>query len=129
MGSGVAIVPINGRAVSPVNGVVSTLFKTKHAIGITSDNGAEILIHIGMDTVQLDGEYFTAHIQQGDRVTIGQLLVEFDIEKIKEARYDVTTPVIITNSTVYTEITTAQGKVKEKDPLIILDIQAKDNIA
>ncbi|MBD1379880.1 beta-glucoside-specific PTS transporter subunit IIABC [Metabacillus arenae] len=130
MGKGVGIVPTKGRAVSPVNGVVTTLFKTKHAIGITSDKGAEILIHIGLDTVQLEGKHFTAYVQQGERVNAGDLLVEFDIEKIKEAGYDVTTPVIVTNSAIYTEITTTtQGNVGEKEPLLILDIHAKDNIA
>jgi PTS system beta-glucosides-specific IIC component len=119
MGKGVGIVPSVGRAVSPVNGVVTTLFKTKHAVGITSDNGAEILIHIGMDTVQLDGKYFTAHVNQGDKVSVGDLLVEFDIEKIKAAGYQVISPVIITNSAEYNQIDSVKQKnVSEKQFLI-----------
>jgi PTS system beta-glucosides-specific IIC component len=119
MGKGVGIVPAEGRAVSPVNGTITTLFKTKHAIGITSENGAEILIHIGMDTVQLEGTHFTAHVQQGDTVKAGDLLVEFDIEKIKEAGYQVVTPVIITNSASYTNVeSTKEKNVQEKDVLI-----------
>ncbi|SEM55499.1 PTS system beta-glucoside-specific IIA component, Glc family /PTS system beta-glucoside-specific IIB component, Glc family /PTS system beta-glucoside-specific IIC component, Glc family [Mesobacillus persicus] len=119
MGRGVGIVPTEGRAVSPVNGVVTTLFKTKHAIGITSENGIEILIHIGMDTVQLDGKHFTAHVNQGDKVNVGDLLVEFDIEKIKAAGYQIETPIIITNSENYGEIESTNKKnVKEKDLLM-----------
>lgn len=119
MGKGVGIVPSNGRAVSPVNGVVTTLFKTKHAIGITSDNGAEILIHIGMDTVQLEGEHFTAHVKQGDKVNVGDLLLEFDLDKIKKAGFQVITPVIITNSADYSQIDAIKEKqVSEKQILI-----------
>ncbi|WP_462411496.1 beta-glucoside-specific PTS transporter subunit IIABC [Neobacillus sp. Marseille-QA0830] len=119
MGKGVGIVPSVGRAVSPVNGVVTTLFNTKHAVGITSDNGAEILIHIGMDTVQLEGKHFTAHVKQGDKVSVGDLLVEFDIENIKKAGYQVVTPVIITNSADYSQIDTIKEKnVNEKQVLI-----------
>lgn len=106
MGKGVAIEPIEGKVVSPVNGVVTALFQTKHAICITSDDGLEILIHIGMDTVKLDGKYFTAHVKQGDVVKVGDLLVEFDIDQIKEAGYEIVTPVVITNSEKFSEIKT-----------------------
>ncbi len=98
LGKGVAIEPTVGVAVSPVNGTVETLFKTNHAIGIVTESGAEILIHIGMDTVKLDGKHFTAKIAQGDVVTVGQPLVEFDIEAIKAEGYSLVTPVVITNS-------------------------------
>ncbi|WP_047985502.1 beta-glucoside-specific PTS transporter subunit IIABC [Ornithinibacillus californiensis] len=119
MGKGVGIDPTTGRVVSPVNGTVTTLFKTKHAIGITSDNGTEVLIHVGMDTVQLEGKHFTAHIKQGDKVNVGDLLVEFDIEKIKEAGYQVVTPVIITNSADFKEVEVTEAKaIDEKDFLI-----------
>ena len=119
LGKGIAIEPTEGKVVSPVNGVVTTLFKTKHAIGITSDTGVEILIHVGMDTVKLDGEPFTAHIQQGDTVKTGDLLVEFDIEKIKAAGLEVTTPVIITNCEDYAEIKpTAKKEIEHKETLL-----------
>lgn len=121
LGKGIAIEPQEGKVVSPVNGVVTTLFRTKHAIGITSENGIEILIHVGMDTVKLDGEFFTAHISQGDVVKAGDLLVEFDLEKIKEAGYEVTTPIVITNSTNYLEINAVNKEnVKENETLLTI---------
>ncbi|MBU8917847.1 beta-glucoside-specific PTS transporter subunit IIABC [Bacillus sp. FJAT-29953] len=130
MGKGIAIEPSVGRVVSPVNGIVTVAFKTKHAIGLVSEQGAEILIHVGIDTVQLDGKYFTSHVKQGDKVSVGDLLVEFDIEKIKQAGYEVTTPVIVTNSSIYTEVTAAgQGDIGEKEPILILDIHTKESIA
>ncbi|MED4074059.1 beta-glucoside-specific PTS transporter subunit IIABC [Priestia endophytica] len=119
MGKGIAIEPEVGRAVSPVNGVVTTLFKTKHAIGIVGDDGVEVLIHIGIDTVNLDGKYFSAHIEQGDRVEIGDVLVDFNIEKIKEAGYQTVTPIIITNTSSYTNIEGLETEtVKEKELLL-----------
>ncbi|MFL6560187.1 MAG: PTS glucose transporter subunit IIA, partial [Bacillus sp. (in: firmicutes)] len=121
MGKGIAIEPSEGKVVSPVNGVVTTLFKTKHAIGITSDNGVEILIHVGMDTVKLDGEHFIAHIIQGDTVKTGDLLVEFDIAKIKAAGCEVTTPIIITNSGDYAEINpTVKNAIEQKETLLTI---------
>jgi len=121
MGKGIAIEPSEGKVVSPVNGVVTTLFKTKHAIGITSDKGVEILIHVGMDTVKLDGEHFTAHINQGDTVKAGDLLVEFDIAKIKAAGCEVTTPIIITNSGDYAEINpTGKTAIDQKETLLTI---------
>lgn len=104
MGKGFAINPSEGKVVSPVNGTVQTIFKTKHAIGLKSDDGAEILIHIGMDTVQLEGKYFTSNIKDGDRVNIGDTLVEFDMDAIKKEGYDLVTPVIITNTMNYLEV-------------------------
>ncbi|MGG7214727.1 beta-glucoside-specific PTS transporter subunit IIABC [Clostridium nigeriense] len=119
LGKGIAIEPSEGKVVSPVDGVITTLFPTYHAIGITSDNGAEILIHIGMDTVQLDGKGFTPKIAQGDRVKAGQLLLEFDINAIKEAGFSVTTPVIITNSDSYLDvIETDKKEIECKEELI-----------
>lgn len=119
MGKGVAIIPSVGKAVSPVNGVISALFETKHAIGITSDDGVEILIHIGLDTVKLGGKHFTAHIKSGDKVKAGDLLVEFDIEAIKKEGYDVITPVIVTNVSDYNDVLSLIDKdVREKDELI-----------
>lgn len=104
MGKGVAVIPADGKVVSPVNGTVQTIFKTKHAIGLLSDDGAEVLIHIGMDTVQLNGEHFTAHIKDGDKVKVGDPLVDVDIEAIKGKGYDIITPIIITNTDKYLDI-------------------------
>ncbi|MGT2847323.1 PTS system trehalose-specific EIIBC component [Streptococcus massiliensis] len=101
MGQGVVIEPSEGELVAPVSGVVSVLFPTKHAVGIVSDQGVEMLMHIGMDTVQLDGKGFTAHVAQGDKVTVGQKLISFDMDVIKEAGYVTETPVIITNQDLY----------------------------
>lgn len=121
LGKGISIEPTVGRAVSPVNGVVSTVFDTKHAIGLTSDDGVETLIHIGIDTVKLNGEHFNAHVKPGDKVKVGDLLVEFDIEKIKEAGYPTITPIIITNTDSYEDVEVlAEGLSKEKDELIMV---------
>src|SRR5699024_5351325 len=120
MGQGVAIRPDEGRMYAPVDGTVTSLFRTKHAVGITSDNGAEILIHIGMDTVQLDGEFFETHISQGDIVKAGDRLVEFDIDKIPEAGYSIVTPIIITNTSAYEELEIVSGDtIVTKEVLII----------
>ncbi len=104
MGKGVAINPTEGKVVSPINGTAQMIFKTKHAIGLKSEDGAEILIHIGMDTVQLDGKHFTAHVKDGDKVKVGDTLVEFDMDAIKKEGYELITPVIITNTIDYLEI-------------------------
>lgn len=104
MGKGVAIIPSEGKLTSPVNGKVSAIFPTLHAIGITSEDGVEILIHIGMDTVQLEGKHFKSSIKVGDDVKIGDLLIDFDINKIKEAGYEITTPIVVTNSNDYTDV-------------------------
>ena len=97
MGQGVVIEPSQGELVSPVNGTVTVLFPTKHAVGIVSEEGVELLMHIGMDTVSLDGKGFEAHVAQGDKVTVGQQLISFDINVIKGAGLVTETPVIITN--------------------------------
>lgn len=97
LGKGVVILPKEGKVYAPVTGTVTVLFPSLHAIGITSDAGVELLIHIGINTVQLNGEGFTAHIKQGDQIKQGQLLVEFDMNKIKEAGYSLETPVLVTN--------------------------------
>lgn len=119
LGKGVAIKPSRGRVVAPADGVVTIMFDTKHAVSITSDTGAEILIHIGLDTVNLKGEHFRSYVKAEDRVKAGDLLVEFDIPKIKEAGYDVITPVVICNSDNFPELQTITGKnVNELDEII-----------
>ncbi|CAI0928880.1 PTS beta-glucoside transporter subunit IIABC [Serratia entomophila] len=121
LGKGVAIAPQQGRVVAPVGGSVVSLFKTKHAIGIESDDGAEILIHVGIDTVRLDGLHFTAHVQVGDRVAPGDLLIEFDQAAIHAAGYDTTTPIIVSNSDDYVDVlTSGLSPVQERAPLLTL---------
>lgn len=121
MGKGFAIEPEEGKVVSPVTGKVTTIFKTKHAIGITSDNGAEILIHIGIDTVKLGGKHFTAHVEDGEFVEMGQTLVTFDMEAIKAEGYDLITPVLITNPDRYQSISSVtEGKVDTREAFIAL---------
>ncbi|WP_413376747.1 beta-glucoside-specific PTS transporter subunit IIABC [Alkalihalobacillus sp. 1P02AB] len=121
MGKGIAIKPTVGEVVSPVEGTVTAVFPTGHAIGITSSNGAEILIHVGINTVQLNGKFFTPLIKQGDSVKQGDLLVEFDLEKIKEAGFDVTTPIIITNTEKYIEVVGSNKEViQAKEDLLTL---------
>jgi PTS system beta-glucosides-specific IIC component len=104
LGKGVGIIPSEGLVVAPVDGIITTLFPTLHAIGITSNDGVELLIHVGLDTVQLDGEGFNAFVKQGDNVIQGQKLLEFDIEKIQKAGYSITTPVVVTNTASYLSV-------------------------
>lgn len=119
MGKGIAIVPTVGRAVAPIDGTVSALFETKHAIGLTGDNGVEILIHIGLDTVKLGGKHFKAHVKSGEKVKAGDLLVEFDIKAIQDEGYETITPVIVTNVDNYNDVLGLIDKdVKEKDEII-----------
>ncbi|MCQ6566879.1 beta-glucoside-specific PTS transporter subunit IIABC [Bacillus mycoides] len=118
LGKGVAIEPSIGKLFAPFSGTVSALFPTNHAIGIVTDYGAELLIHIGMDTVQLGGKHFSSHIAQGDRVEKGQLLIEFDIQAIQAAGYVVTTPVVITNTDKYDVVVAEANPIKISENLI-----------
>jgi PTS system beta-glucosides-specific IIC component len=122
LGKGVAIVPTTGRVVSPVNGTIASLFKTHHAIGIESDEGAEILIHVGIDTVKLDGKFFTPHVAVDAVVKQGDLLLEFDMQGIADAGYDLTTPVLVTNSDDYLDVIPAGvgQDAGEQTPLLTL---------
>lgn len=118
IGNGVAIVPEIGRVVAPCDGVISALFNTKHAIGLTSTDGYEILIHIGVDTVKLNGQYFQTMVEQGQTVSKGDLLIEFDLQAILDAGYDITTPVVITNLENSSQINiSAKGNIKEQELL------------
>lgn len=122
LGKGVAITPTLGQVFAPADGVIASLFRTHHAIGIECDNGAELLIHVGIDTVKLDGQFFTPHVSVDDVVKQGDLLLEFDMQGIAAAGYDLTTPVIITNSDDYLDvIPTASGQdVAHNAPLLTL---------
>lgn len=104
IGKGLAIDVTEGVVKAPVSGEITTVFPTGHAIGLTSDKGAEILIHIGMDTVNLEGKYFTPLVKVGDRVKAGQEILHFDLEKIKAAGYSLITPVVVTNTDAYTDV-------------------------
>ncbi len=119
LGQGVAIEPETGVVTAPFDATVMTLFPSLHAIGLVSDSGCEVLIHIGMDTVQLEGKYFTSYIKQGDKVKKGDKLVEFDISKIKDAGFSVVTPVIVTNTKEYLDVVPFNLKeVKQSDELL-----------
>lgn len=119
LGAGVAIEPTDEEVVAPFDGVVTTLFPSKHAIGITSNEGLELLIHIGLNTVQLEGEGFTSFIKQGDTVKKGDKLLEIDIVGIKEKGYSLETPIVITNSHDYLDILiTEENDVSTNDVLI-----------
>ena len=110
MGKGIVIVPREGKVIAPCDGTVSVLFPTKHAIGIISDSGVEILIHIGINTVNLNGKGFKTYINQGDRIKAGDLLVSFDIDEIKEAHLSTQTMIIITNSNSYETVKSTDAK-------------------
>ena len=119
LGSGAAIEPLEGKVYAPCGGTVSNTVDTKHAIGITAENDAEILIHVGLDTVKLDGKYFEYKVKDGDKVKAGDLLMTFDMEKIKAAGYKTVTPVVVCNADAYKAVNTvAQGSVKNGDRFI-----------
>lgn len=122
LGAGLGIVPTNGRIVAPISGTAATVFATGHAFGIKSDDGVEVLIHIGIDTVQLDGKHFRAHVAQGDRVEAGQLLAEVDVAAVKEAGFDPTTIVVITNTSQFAAVLPAEGHaVNAGDTVIVVE--------
>ncbi|MBC2579198.1 beta-glucoside-specific PTS transporter subunit IIABC [Clostridium sp. DJ247] len=104
IGKGVAVIPDEGRIYSPIDGTVVAVFETKHALGLIDEHGVEYLIHIGIDTVKLQGKYFNQHVHAGDLVHKGDLLIEFDKEAIEKAGYETVTPILITNTTIYNRI-------------------------
>ncbi|QLK07302.1 PTS system, beta-glucoside-specific IIB component [Priestia megaterium] len=121
MGKGIAINPVEGTVVAPFNGEVVSLFPTKHAICLSSDDGVEMLIHVGINTVQLDGKYFESHVEQGKRISKGQTLLTFDLENIREEGYVTQVPIIILNTQDYTDVTTnCDGKIDYNDDLLVL---------
>lgn len=121
LGKSIAVLPRANRVVSPVNATVEVMFDTGHAVSIVSDEGTEILIHIGIDTFKLKGQFFKAHVKNGDEVKKGDTLIEFDGAQIKSAGYDTVIPIVICNSANYTRIECIQtGPVKELEQLLIL---------
>ena len=103
MGDGIAVIPSSGEVFSPVDGEVTMLFPTKHAIGLKSDDGVEVLVHIGIDTVELNGEGFSSYVKQGDKVEVGSPLLSFDLNKVS-AQYETDIMIIITNTSAYKNI-------------------------
>ena len=97
LGPGIAIVPSNGTVVSPIDGTIATVMDTKHAVCIQGEDGLELIVHAGLDTVELNGKYYQIYKEIGDQVKAGDVLLEFDLEEIAKAGYDVTTPIVITN--------------------------------
>lgn len=119
IGKGVVIEPTSGEVIAPFDGTVMTLFPTNHAIGLISETGTEVLIHIGIDTVQLEGKGFEAFVKQGDTVKKGQKLVQFDIDTITSEGYNTQVPIIITNTPDFADIILiSQPAVKRNDLLI-----------
>jgi len=119
IGDGVAIIPSNGRIVAPVTGTIVTVADTLHAIGIQNSDGLDILIHIGMDTVELNGQPFKLFVKKGDKVKTGQILCKVDLNKIKEAGHGIETPVIITNMDQVENIRICEGRAKAGETVVL----------
>ena len=121
LGEGVAVEPAEGKLYAPCDGKVEMIFATKHAINIVSSEGSEILLHIGIDTVKLNGEFFEAHVSDGQEIKKGDLLISFDIDGIRNAGYKTTTPMIICNSDDYTSVNTiASGNINAGERIIVI---------
>ena len=121
LGKGVAIIPEEGVVYAPFDGKIDVFFQTGHAIGLVNNEGTEVLIHVGIDTVNLNGEFFHPQKQSGDEIKKGEVLLKFDMDKIKEAGYDVVTPVIISNTNDYVDVTTvSQGNVSKLQPILCI---------
>ncbi|MDD8049049.1 MAG: PTS glucose transporter subunit IIA [Thomasclavelia sp.] len=122
MGDGIAITPTDGLVVSPCDGKVKMIFPTQHAIGIESNDGVEILIHIGIDTVNMNGDGFIGLIQQGEEVCCGEPVIQFDIDKVNDAGYPIDVMVIVTNMANHKNIKkTSASNVKTGDELLVLE--------
>lgn len=119
LGKGAAVIPENGNFVSPVKGTIQTVFDTKHAIGITSDTGVELLIHVGLDTVNLKGKFYEALVKDGDAVEVGTPILKVDLDGIKKAGYDIITPVLVTNTMEYGDvIAVSDGEIMPEETII-----------
>lgn len=126
IGEGVAIRPTDGTVRAPIAGVVTVLMDSKHAIGIRGDDGVEVLIHVGIDTVQLEGAPFTAHVTVRDRVEVGQLLLDVDLDAITTAGYDTTTPILVVNTKKYSVTANATGSVEAGQTLLTTKAKEKE---
>ncbi|HDR4900751.1 TPA: PTS glucose transporter subunit IIA [Bacillus cereus] len=125
MGDGVAIDPTEGVVVSPVDGEIVQLFHTKHAIGIKAKNGTEILIHVGLETVKMEGEGFEAHVSEGQAVKGGDKLISFDLELIREKAKSTITPIVITNTDAAESIKTTVGVTATKGSTEVMKVTMK----
>lgn len=124
LGRGVAVIPSEGRIVAPADGTIDLMFETGHAVSMTTADGAEVLIHVGLDTVQLHGKHYQVRCQDGDKVVRGQTLIEFDPEAIRAEGYDIITPVIVCNTEAFSSIHAAKnGAVAAGDVLLTLHKQ------
>lgn len=122
LGEGAAILPYEGKLYSPCDGRVENITETKHAIGLTADSGAEILLHIGIDTVKLAGKYFTTHVTEGASVKTGDLLISFDLDRIKAEGYSVVTPLVVANSDDYAAVElNAAGEISTGEKFLIIE--------
>ena len=121
LGEGVAVIPSKGELYAPADGQIASVFDSKHAISMTTDAGVDLLMHIGMDTVKLEGKGFTPLVKNGDTVKKGQLLMKFDIDAIKAAGFDTTTPVIVTNNEDFAVKPVADGAVAPGAALLKLE--------
>ena len=121
LGTTIGIKPAGKRVVAPVNGVVDSIFETGHAVTMISDDGVQIIIHIGLDTVNLKGRFFTTHVKSGDRISTGDLMIEFEKDEITNAGYDTITAVIICNASEFSQIDTVTNtEVLELDQIMAL---------
>ena len=121
LGKGAAVIPEEGKIYAPADGEIGMVFDTLHAVSMTTDFGAEILINIGLDTVKMKGDGFTGHVKAGDHVKKGDLLLEVDLEKVKTAGYDTITPVLVCNTPDYASVEGIQADaVNAGDDLIII---------
>jgi sugar PTS system EIIA component len=125
MGDGIAIEPIEGVVVSPVDGEIVQFFHTKHAIGIQSQAGAEILIHVGLETVSMNGEGFEGHVKVGDKVKAGDKLLSFDLDLIKEKAASTVTPIVITNGDAVESLDKRAASEATKGETSLLQIKMK----
>ena len=122
LGDGAAVIPSEGKILSPVDGEVASVAETLHAYGIRTEDGLEILIHVGIDTVQMNGDGFTGHVKAGDQVKKGQLLLEVDLEKVKAAGYDTVTPMLVCNTPDYASMEGITGNdVDPGDDAVVIE--------
>ncbi len=119
LGKGIAIEPAEGRVFAPCDATVDMMFETGHAVSLIADFGAEVLIHIGLETVSLKGKHFTVHAANGDKVKKGQLLIEFDLEAIKAEGFNTITPMLVCNSADYETFNTNVGKAVTMEDVVI----------